>query len=58
MQNLFVACSVCFGASDSPLTKGVWAGVFVLLVVVAVVLGSIAWTAFVWVRRAKKLGEA
>ncbi|HTL69736.1 MAG TPA: hypothetical protein VL404_00450 [Candidatus Eisenbacteria bacterium] len=58
MGFLPIACSVCFGGSDSALTRGVWAGVFVLLGFIAFVLGGIAWTAFVWSRRAKKLEQA
>lgn len=36
------ACSVCFGNSDSQLTKGMHAGVLVLLFVVLAVLGGFA----------------
>lgn len=36
------ACSVCFGNSDSQLTKGMQAGVLVLLLVVLAVLGGFA----------------
>ncbi len=35
------ACSACYGASDSPMAKGMNAGIFSLLGVVVVVLGSI-----------------
>lgn len=34
------ACTVCFGNSDSQLTKGMHAGVLVLLLVVLAVLGG------------------
>jgi hypothetical protein len=36
------ACAVCFGNSDSKLTQGMYAGVFVLLLVVLAVLGGFA----------------
>ncbi len=36
------ACAACYGASDSPMAKGMNWGIFSLLAVVAVVLGSIA----------------
>ena len=35
------ACSACYGASDSPMAKGMNAGILSLLGVVVVVLGSI-----------------
>ena len=35
------ACSACYGASDSPMAKGMNAGIFSLLGVVVVVLGSL-----------------
>jgi len=37
-----LACSACFGKSDSDLAKGMNMGIFALLGVVAVVLGGIA----------------
>ncbi len=36
-----LACAACYGASDSPMAKGMNAGIFSLLGVVVVVLGSI-----------------
>ena len=51
----FFACSVCFGDPNSLFSKGVVAGVLLLLVIVSSVLGGIAYTAFVWARRAKKI---
>ena len=36
------ACSACYGASDAPMAKGMNAGIFSLLGVVVVVLGSLA----------------
>jgi len=37
-----LACSACFGASDSELAKGMNMGIFALLAVIIVVLGGIA----------------
>jgi len=37
-----LACSACFGASDSELAKGMNMGIFALLAVVVLVLGGIA----------------
>ena len=44
----FFACAACYGASDSPMAKGMNWGIFSLLGVVAVVLGSVA-TFFVFI---------
>jgi hypothetical protein len=46
------ACAVCFGASDSPLAKGMNAGILTLLAVVVFVLGGIAAFGCYLVRRA------
>jgi hypothetical protein len=42
------ACAACYGASDSPMAKGMNWGIFSLLGVVAMVLGSVA-TFFVFI---------
>jgi hypothetical protein len=42
------ACAACYGASDSPLAKGMNWGIFSLLGVVVMVLGSVA-TFFVFI---------
>ena len=47
-MNFLLACAACYGASDSPMAKGMNWGIFSLLGVVAVVLGSIA-TFFVFI---------
>lgn len=52
------ACSVCFGDPSSKLSRGVVAGVTVLLAVVVCVLAAIAWTAVSWSRRARSLARA
>lgn len=51
-MNVLLACSACFGQSDSPLAKGMNWGIMSLLVVVVMVLGSIAACSFVLARRA------
>lgn len=55
LSALIPACSVCFGDPHSTITKGAMAGVAFLLAVVVGVLAGIAYTAFVWARRARQL---
>jgi len=50
-----LACSVCYGDPNSPMTKGVQAGVLVLLGVVGTVLFGLASLLLFWVRRAANL---
>ena len=57
MKFLVLACSVCFGDPTSPLTKGATVGVLFLMGVVAFILGWIATLAFLWARRARKIGQ-
>ena len=52
-----MACSVCYGDPNSPLTKGVDAGVLVLLAFVGVILLLLASLLVFWTRRAAHLGE-
>jgi hypothetical protein len=47
-MKFLLACAACYGASDSPMAKGMNWGIFSLMGVVAVVLGSIA-TFFVFI---------
>lgn len=47
-MNFLLACAACYGASDSPMAQGMNWGIFSLMGVVAVVLGSIA-TFFVFI---------
>lgn len=49
------ACSACGGDPTSPLTRGVLMGVLFLLGVIVFVLSGIAYTAWTWARRAKKI---
>jgi len=53
-----MACSVCYGDPNSPMTKGVEAGVLVLLGVVGTVLLLLASLLLFWMRRAASLDEA
>lgn len=50
------ACPVCFGASDSPMARGVNMGIFALLVFTVLVLGSFA-AFFIYLMRRAKLAE-
>ena len=47
-----LACAACYGASDSPMAKGMNWGIFTLLGVIVFVLISVASVGFVLVRRA------
>ena len=51
---LMVACSVCFGQSDSPLAKGTNMGIFFMLGVTGVMLAAFA-SFFVYLIRRKRL---
>ncbi len=44
------ACAACYGASDSPMAKGMNMGIFTLLGVIVMVLGGIA-TFFVYLAK-------
>ena len=52
-----IACSVCYGDPASPLTKGVEAGVLVLLAVVGGVLLLLGSLLLFWMRRAAILAD-
>lgn len=52
-----LACAVCFGDPDSPLTKGALMGVYVLVGVVGFVLAGIAATGVFWVQRSRRLAR-
>ncbi len=51
------ACAVCFGNPDSLQSKGVVAGVLLLLGVTVFVLGGVGFTFLGWARRAKILDQ-
>jgi len=50
---LMIACSVCFGQSDSPLAKGTNWGVFFMLAVTTVMLAAFA-TFFIYLIRRER----
>ena len=52
-----LACPVCFGAPNSPQTKGVQAGVLALLLVTIAVLASFAGFFFIYLRRRIRMFE-
>ena len=52
---LSFACAVCGGDSSSLLTRGTLMGVLFLLGTVIFILFGIAYTAWTWSRRAKKI---
>jgi len=52
-----LACSVCFGDPESPLTKGALMGVYVLVGVVGFVLAGIAGTGAFWIQRSRRLAR-
>src|SRR5882724_2512061 len=47
-----LACSACYGQSDSPMAKGMNWGIFSLLAVIGIMLGTIAAFAFYFAKRA------
>ena len=52
-----MACSVCYGDPNSPLSHGAQAGMLVLLGVIGVVLTGLASLLLFWMRRAANLEE-
>lgn len=50
-----LACSVCFGDPESPMTKGAVAGVVVMVGIVGFVLMGIAGTACFWMVRVRRM---
>ncbi len=55
MMALLLACPVCWGQVETPLTAGAKAGVAFLLAVIVSVLLAIALIARSWARRAREL---
>ena len=51
---VMMACSVCFGQSDSPLAKGTNMGIFFMLGVTGLMLAAFA-TFFVYLIRRKRI---
>jgi hypothetical protein len=56
VPGLALACPVCFGQNDSPLASAMNQGIFMMLIVVAVVLAAFA-TFFIHLIRRAKLAE-
>jgi hypothetical protein len=54
MIRALLACAVCFGQNDSPMAQATNMGIFLMLGVVAVVLGSFA-SFFVYLSRRARL---
>ncbi len=52
-----MACAVCYGASDDPMTKGVEAGVIALLGILAPILGGIIFFGVNMNKRAKMVSQ-
>jgi len=52
------ACSVCFGNPNSLQSKGVLAGVLLLLAITVFVLGGAGFIFMTWARRAKTLAQS
>jgi hypothetical protein len=52
-----LACAVCFGDPQSPLTKGALMGVYVLVGVVGFVLTGITATGVFWIQRSRRLAR-
>lgn len=55
MTDRAAACAVCFGDPDSPMAKGVVAGMLTLFGVVGFVLVGIACTGLSWIQRSRRL---
>jgi heme/copper-type cytochrome/quinol oxidase subunit 2 len=49
-----LACAVCYGASDSPQTRGMNLGIVTMLGVTGVVLGGFGGMIFCFARRARR----
>jgi len=54
MHSIVLACTVCFGQSDSPLAKGANMGVLFMLGVTVVMLAAFA-SFFIYLIRRKRL---
>lgn len=51
------ACATCFGDPESPMSKGVVAGVYVLIGIVGFVLAGVACTGVFWMHRGRTLSQ-
>jgi hypothetical protein len=52
-----LACSVCFGAPDSPMAKGLASGILALVAITYTVLAGFVGVAIFWSVRARRLGR-
>ncbi len=52
------ACAVCFGDSESPMSKGVVAGVLVMIGFVGFVLAAVTGTGLYWMHRGRQLARS
>lgn len=57
IPKITMACAVCYGASDDPMTKGVEAGVIALLGILAPILGGIVFFGIHMNKRAKMVSQ-
>jgi hypothetical protein len=57
VPHIVEACPVCFGAPDSPQTKGAQAGILALLVVTVSMLAGFAGFFFIYLRRRIRMFE-
>lgn len=57
IPKITMACAVCYGASDDPMTKGVEAGVIALLGILTPVLGGIIFFGIHMNKRAKMVSQ-
>ncbi|HIG69638.1 MAG: hypothetical protein ABGX04_19450 [Myxococcales bacterium] len=52
-----IACSVCFGDPNSPMSQGVEAGILFLLGVLVIILLLMSSVLVFWIRRATRLAD-
>jgi hypothetical protein len=57
LPRIALACPVCFGAPDSPQTRGAQAGILALLLVTVSMLSAIAAFFFIYLRRRMRMYE-
>lgn len=53
-----MACTVCFGDPDAPITKAAKVGILFLLIVTVAVLGTFGAVFLKWRKRARELEKA
>lgn len=55
LNDSMLGCAVCFGDSESNMSRGVTAGVAVLVGVVGFVMAGVAGTGLFWIQRARRI---